>query len=71
MDELLECMEGLVLLIQNYRISMAWGNNRISKRSLSEVPVLIEWPKPLVPDHCNEHLQAKKCGQKGILWDTL
>jgi hypothetical protein len=29
---------------------------------------LIEWPKPLVPDHCNEHLQAKKCGQKIMLW---
>jgi len=21
--------------------------------------------------HCNEHLQAKKYGQKGRLWDTL
>ena len=41
-NELLECMKGLVLQIQNYRISMTQGNNRISKRSPSEVPVLIE-----------------------------
>ena len=39
--ELLECMKGLVLQIQNYRISMTQGNNRISKRSPSEDPVLI------------------------------
>ena len=41
-NELLECMKGLVLQIQNYRISMTQGNNRISERSPSEVPVLIE-----------------------------
>ena len=21
--------------------------------------------------HCNEHVQEKKCGQRGTLWDTL
>lgn len=31
--ELLECMEGLVLLIQSYRISVTQGNNRIAWRS--------------------------------------
>ena len=41
-NELLECMKVLVLQIQKYRIFMTQGNNRISKRSPSEVPVLIE-----------------------------
>ena len=40
-DEQLECMK-LVLQIQSYRISMTQGNNRVSKGSPSEVPVLIE-----------------------------
>jgi hypothetical protein len=40
--ELLECTKGLVLQIQNYRISMTQGNNRISERSLIEISVLIE-----------------------------
>jgi hypothetical protein len=35
-------MRLLVLLIKNYRIYMEWDNNRISERSPSEVPVLIE-----------------------------
>ena len=39
--ELLECMKGPVLQIQSCRISMTQGNNRISKRSPSEDPVLI------------------------------
>ena len=34
-NELLECMKGLVLQIQNYRISMTQGNNRISERNPS------------------------------------
>jgi hypothetical protein len=38
-DGLLECMKGLVLQIQNYRMSMIQGNNRIAERSPSEVPV--------------------------------
>ena len=32
-NELLECMKGLVLQIQNPRVSMTQGNNRLSKRS--------------------------------------
>lgn len=35
-------MKGLGLQIQNYKISMTPVNNRISKRSLSEVLVLVE-----------------------------
>jgi hypothetical protein len=42
MDELLECMKGLVLQIQNYRISMTQGNNKVFERSPSEVSVLME-----------------------------
>jgi hypothetical protein len=41
MDEL-ESMKGPFLQIQNYRISMTQGNNRISKSSPSKVIVLIE-----------------------------
>ena len=40
--ELLEHVKGPVLQIQSCRISMTQGNNRISERSPSEVPVLIE-----------------------------
>ena len=40
-NELLVFTKGPALQIQNYRISMTQGNNRISKRSPSEVPVLI------------------------------
>ena len=39
--ELLECVKVPVLQIQNYRISMTQGNDRISERSPSEVPVLM------------------------------
>lgn len=45
-DELLDYMKGLILLIQNYRISMTQGYNRVSEKNRSEVPVLIEFPKP-------------------------
>jgi hypothetical protein len=34
-NELLDCMDGLVLQIKNYRIYMTQGNNRIAKRSIS------------------------------------
>ena len=44
--ELLECMKGLVLQIQNYRISMTQGNNRIFEKSLSAVLVLIVYQNP-------------------------
>jgi hypothetical protein len=36
--ELLECIKGLILQMQSYRIFMIKGNNRMSERSLSEVP---------------------------------
>jgi hypothetical protein len=39
--EPLECVKRLALHIQSYRISMAQFNNRISKRSSGEDPVLI------------------------------
>lgn len=40
-DDLLECMMELVLEIKIYRILMTQPNNRIPKRSPSEVPILI------------------------------
>ena len=40
-DELLKYMKGPVLQIQNYRMSMTQGNNRISEKSPGEVLVLI------------------------------
>jgi hypothetical protein len=40
-DELQECIERLVLQIQNYRISMTQGSNRISERIPSEIPEFI------------------------------
>ena len=64
-----------VLPIQNYRISMTQG----STRYLRGVPVRFQYwqrsrsqrPCTRPTSHHNEHLQAKKCGQKGVLWDTL
>jgi hypothetical protein len=41
-DELLEYMKGLVLHMQNYRRSMAQGNNKMPKTSSSKLPVLTE-----------------------------
>jgi hypothetical protein len=40
-DEILEHMKEMVLWIQSCKISMTRGNNRISKRSSDEDPVLI------------------------------
>jgi hypothetical protein len=40
-DELLKYMKGPVPQIQNYRMSMTQGNNRISEKSPGEVLVLI------------------------------
>ena len=50
--ELLEFMKGPVLKIQNYRISITHGINRISKKSPSEVPLLgrVAEARGLVPD---------------------
>lgn len=39
--DLLEFMKGLALQTQSCRTSMTQGNNTISKRSPSEVPILI------------------------------
>jgi hypothetical protein len=39
---MLECLREPVLLLKNYKISMAQGNNRISERNPSEDPVLIQ-----------------------------
>jgi hypothetical protein len=39
-------MKGLVQQIQNYRISMTQGDDRVSERRPSEVPVLIKQQKP-------------------------
>ena len=41
-NELMELMKRPVLQLQNYRISMTQGNNRISERGPSEVPVSME-----------------------------
>ena len=66
--ELLECVKGPVRQILTYRISMTQGNNRISERSPSEVPALTGKQKPETSYQTkkllNEHLQAKKYGQK-------
>ena len=40
-DKMLECMKGSELQIQSYRISKTQGNNRMSKRSPGEDPILI------------------------------
>lgn len=54
---------------------MTQDNNRISKRSPSEGPVLIgnrkQRPPTLPVTHCNEHLQVKMYGLTGILCDSL
>lgn len=42
-NELLKGNKMPVLQIQNYRLSKTKENNRISKRSPSEIPVLIEY----------------------------
>jgi hypothetical protein len=38
--ELLDFVKGLVLQIQNCRISMIWNNNMASRRSSGEDPIL-------------------------------
>jgi hypothetical protein len=45
-NELLECVKEPVLQIQSCRISMTKGNNRLSERTPSEVPVLKVQQKP-------------------------
>jgi hypothetical protein len=43
--ELLECVKGPVLQIQNNKTSVTQNDNRIGKRSPSAVPVLMVWQK--------------------------
>jgi hypothetical protein len=56
------------LLELSCRISMTQGNNRMSEKSLSEDPVLVEQQKPeaskCTMTGCNEHLQVKMSGQR-------
>jgi hypothetical protein len=56
-SELLECRKVLVLQSESYRISMTQGNNRISERSSSEVPVLIDQKKPEASLQTSDSLQ--------------
>jgi hypothetical protein len=49
--------KGSVLQIQNYWISMTQGNNRITERHLSEVPVSIEKQKPEASNQTSDSLQ--------------
>ena len=51
-------MKGLVQQIQNYRISMTQGDDRVSERSPSEVPVLIKQQKPEALNQTNKSLEA-------------
>lgn len=46
---LLEGVRGLVLHNDNRRTYMTWKNNRISKRSLDEGPVIMVYQKPERP----------------------
>jgi hypothetical protein len=50
--ELLGITKGLVLLIQNYRISMTQSNNRMTKRSPCEDPILIGPQNPETLNLC-------------------
>jgi len=65
--EPLEHVNGPALQIQSCRISMAQGNNGITKRSPREDPVLLCSRSQTRPKtHCNECLQIKMFGQKDI-----
>jgi hypothetical protein len=48
---------------------MTQDNSRLSERSPSELLVSVEWQKPEALNQTNksfnEHLETKKCGQKG------
>lgn len=64
----------LALWNHSHRLSMT-GNNRLSKRSLSEGPVLMAYQKlealnPTSNTQHYEYFQVKVNGQKGILHDT-
>ena len=55
-DELLECIKGLVLQIQNYRISMTQSKNRLAERSPTEIPVLIVYQNLQALNQTNKSL---------------
>ena len=56
--ELLEHMKGTVLLIQSFRIPMTWGNDRATRRSPGEEPILMVSQKPEISNQTNEQLIA-------------
>lgn len=55
--KLLECVKGLVLQIQNYRIYITHANNRISERSPCEDLLFIELQNPEVSYQASKLLQ--------------
>lgn len=44
--DLLECMEGLLLWNDDRRISITWGNSRMSERHFSEGSVMTVYQRP-------------------------
>lgn len=53
------------------RISMTQGNKQDvwqESQKSSSIDIVAEGRQT---SHCNKHLQTKKYGQKGIVWDTL
>lgn len=77
-DKLLQYMRRQVLYlhIENYSIFMTQSNNRISEKSLSKVPLLIEQHKPETQYHTNKSLKRtsvskkKKCRQEDKYYRT-
>lgn len=55
--ELLQCMKGQVLQNQSGRFSMTQSNDRITKKSASEDPILIVEKDPEVSNQTNDALQ--------------
>jgi hypothetical protein len=55
--ELLEPVEGPVLLTQSCRISMTQGNNKITERSPGEDPILTVSQKPETSNQTRDSLQ--------------
>jgi len=64
-DELLEGMKGLVLQIQNWRISKTQDNNRISERCPREVTILtVSEARGLVPDQ--QIIEMNICKRRSV-----
>lgn len=62
-----DLLKGTILQIHNHRISMIWGNNKITERNLSEGPLLMVYQKPEAMNLTkntlhNERLQVKLLG---------